>query len=439
MSTQFDDFFTPMGSGRKKSSSESTASAEMDEFFAPVKEPSRAKSLLHAPAAGAVERAGDIAGMIQSIAPSFIPKGPLTKEKAYKYAKEKLPYLEKEPEKILKRAGGVATEALLSPGGLAAKAVQIPAGALLGHAAEKGGLPEWAQSIAEGLPFFYSGGKKIPLKANQKKLGEFLRKQGLTENEITPLLKTPEQINRWSTFASKGKKSRKLMESLYNKTGSIYDSVVSDAKSLPPLSNEAKESVLRSFTKIKDEMPNIHWELIEKDMKDFLTKGRAGAEDLINLDRDINAILGADRGAWDAVGRFKGPIKEALESISPKVAEDYGLAKEFYRSRSKVKGALVNPKDFDKFMDLGEAYGLAQGIFNRDMGMIAKVIGASGGRSIAREMLINPRLQNISVRMGESLKKNKLNLATKYLKEFSNTIREDDPELANQIDELSPK
>lgn len=412
---------------------------EFKEFGETVEPMSRFKSLAHAPAAGAVERAGDIAGMIQSIAPSFLPRGPLTKEKAYEYSKEKFPYFEKEPEKLLKRGGGVATEALLSPGSLAAKAVQIPAGALLGHAAEKVGLPEWAQSIAEGLPFFYSGGKKIPFKADQKKLGEFLRKQGLTEHEITPLLKTPEQINRWSAFASKGKKSRKLMESLYNKTGSIYESVISEGKSLPPLSNEAKEGVLRSFTKIKEDMANVHWELIEKDMNDFLTKGRAGAEDLINLDRDINAILGMERGAWDAVGRFKGPIKEALESISPKIAEDYGLAKEFYRSRSKVKGALVNPKDFDKFMDAGEAYGLAQGIFNRDMGMIAKVIGVSGGRSIAREMLINPRLQNISVRMGESLKKNKLNLATKYLREFSNIVREDDPELANQIDELSPK
>lgn len=412
---------------------------EFKEFGEAVEPLSRPRSLVNAFAAGATERAGDIAGLVQSLAPSFIPRGPLTKEKAHKFSQEKFPHYEKEPEKIIKRGGGVTTEAILSPGGLAAKAIQIPAGALLGYGAEKLGLPEWAQSIAEGVPFFFSGGKKIPLKPDQKKLGEFLRKQGLTENEITPLLKTPEQINRWSTLASKGKKSRKLMESIYNKTGSIYDSVLSEATSLPPLSNQAKENILKSFTKIKQDTPNVHWELIEKDMKDFLTKGRAGAEDLINLDRDINAILGADRGAWDAVGRFKGPIKEALESISPKIAEDYSLAKEFYRSRSKVKGALINPKDLDRFMDLGEAYGLGQGVFNRDMGMISKVLGVAGARSVAREMLINPRLQNISIRIGESLKQNKLNLATKYLREFSNIIREDDPDLADSIDESMTK
>jgi hypothetical protein len=407
--------------------------------FGEVVEPmSRLQSLAHAPAKGAVKRGGDIAGFVQSIAP-FLPKGPLTQEKAHQFAEEKFPTFEKGPEKFLERVGGVATEALLSPGGLAAKAIQIPAGAALGYASEELGAPEWVQAIAEGIPFFYKGGKKIPLKADQKKLGEFLRKQGLTENEITPLLKTPEQINRWSAFASKGKKSRKLMESLYNKTGNIYDSVITEGKSLPPLSNEAKEKIIKSFTEIQKEMPNIHWELIEKDMKDFLTKGRAGAEDLINLDRDINAVLGAERGAWDVLGRFKGPIKDALESVSPKVAEDYGLAKEFYRSRHKVKAALINPKDFDKFMDIGEAYGLGAGIVNRDLGMISKVIGIAGGRSIAREMLINPRLQNLSIRIGESLKQNKTNLSIKYLKEFRDEMEESDPEVANQIDELFPK
>lgn len=408
--------------------------------FGEVVEPiSRFQSLAHAPAKGAVKKAGDIAGFVQSIAPKFIPRGPLTKEKAYQFAEEKFPTFEKEPEKFLERAGGVAAESLLNPGGLAAKAIQIPLGAGLGYAAEKFGLPEWAQSIAEGLPFFYSAGKKIPLKADQKKLGEFLRKQGLTENEITPLLKTPEQINRWSALASKGKKSRRLMDALYNKTGHIYDSITKEAKNLPFLSIPAKKNILRKFSEIQQDIPNKYWKLIEKDMQDFLTKGRAGAEDLINLDRDINAVLGAERGAQDTIGRFKGPIKEAFESINPQLAEDYGLAKEFFKSRTKVKSALLNPTEFDKFLDLGEIYGLGQGIFNRDIGMIGKVLGATGGRQLAREMLINPRLQNISIRIGEALKKNKLMIAEKYLKKFQQEISKEDPQLANQIDELFPK
>lgn len=429
MTTPLDDFFIPVSESK-------SAAKPLDDFFTPLPEPSRTRSIAGAFPKGAIKKAADIAELFQRVP---LPKGEFNPPKVREFAEKKFPTLEREPEKLLERAGGITTEAFLSPGGLAAKGIQIPLATGLGYLAEKMGAPGWGQAIAESLPFFFSGGKKIPLKSSQKKLGEFLRNQGLTENEIAPLLKTPEQINRWSTFASKGKKSRKLMESLYNKTGHIYDSVISESKSLPPLSEQAKETILSNFIKIKEDIPNIHWELIEKDVKDFLTKGRAGAEDLINLDKDINAILGVERGAWDAVGRLKTPIKEALESISPKIADDYSLAKEFYKSRSRIKGALINPKDFDRFLDIGEAYGLAQGIFNRDFGMISKVIGAAGGRKIAREMLINPRLQNNAIRMGEALKKNKLILVSKYLKEFNQELSKDDPELANQIDELFPK
>lgn len=408
---------------------------EFKEFGQSIEPLSRIQSLAHAPAKGAVKRAGDIAGFVQSIAP-FLPKGGLTQEKAHKFAEEKFPTFEKGPEKFLERAGGVATEALLSPGGLAAKAIQIPLGAGLGYAAEELGLPEWAQSIAEGFAFFYKGGKKVPLKADQKKLGEFLRNQGLTENEITPLLKTPEQINRWSGMASKGKKSRELMESIYHKSGKIYDSITVDAKNLPPLNNQAKTKILNDFTGIWNNLPDKFRKLIEKDVQDFLTKGRAGVEDLINLDKDINAVIGAEHGGRAAVGLFKEPIMDAIRSVNPKIAEDYSLAKELYGTRAKVKGSLVNPKDFDKFLDAGEAYALGMGIFNRDIGMIQKVLGVAGGRVLAREMLINPRLQNISIRIGEALKKNKYLLAEKYLRSFNDALREDEPELANEIDHL---
>lgn len=412
---------------------------EFKEFGERVEPMSRPRSLVNAFAAGATERAGDIAGFVQSLAPSFLPRGPLTKEKAHKFSEEKFPHFEKEPEKIIKRGGGVATEALLSPGGLAAKAIQVPAGALLGYAAEKFNFPEWAQSIAEGIPFFFSGGKKIPLKPDQKKLGEFLRKQGLTENEITPLLKTPEQINRWAAFASKGKKSRELMESIYQKSGKLYDTIIEKGKSLIPIPEQNKLKVLKDLHNVFNDLPDKYRKLIGQDLKDLITKGRAGVEDLINFYRDINAVIGAEKGGKAYIGNFKKPIMEAFESISPELASDFQLTNQLYGTRARVASAIVNPKDFDKFLDIGEVYGLGAGLYNRDLGMLVKVLGAAGGRAAAREMLINPRLQNLSMRIGESLKKNKLNLVTKYTREFSNIVRNDDPDLADAIDATMTK
>ena len=406
--------------------------------FGKVVEPvSRARSLAGAFPKGAVKKAADITELLQKIP---LPKGPAKPEAMRQFAAEKFPTLEREPEKLLERAGGVTTEALLQPGGIVAKSIQIPLATGLGYLTEKLGAPGWAQAIAESLPFFFSGGKKIPLKADQKKLGQFLRKQGLTENEITPLLKTPEQINRWSKFASKGKKSRELMESIYNKTGQIYSGIEKAAGQLPNphLSPQAAEKFLMQTSDIIESMPHKYRSLIKQDALDLI-KSEGTFNGITNFYQDINAVIGAEHGGRAIVGQLKKPVMEALESISPQLANDFGLATDFYRTRAKVAGSIINPKDFDKFLDIGEAYALGQGIFNRDLGMIMKTIGVAGGRSLAREMLINPRLQNISIRIGEALKKNKLTLVTKYMTQFNDELRKDDPETASLIDEAMTK
>lgn len=406
------------------------------EFGEPVEHLSRTKSLVNAPIKGAVKRAGDIAGFFQSIAP-FIPKGELTPESAQAYA-EKLPTYEKEPERYLERAGGLGLEAALSGGrNLAVKGAQVLGGAALGYAAEKFNLPQWAQSIAEGLPFFYSGGKKIPLKSGQKRLGEFMRKEGLTENEITPLLKTPEQIDRWSKWATKGQKSRKLMDAVYEKSGKVYDNIASEAAKLPNghVSQEAGMKFLKDVSGIVKDMPHKYRKLIEQDAKDLIKSG-GHFNDFTNFYHDLNAVVGGERGGRAIVGKFKGPVLEAMESVSPKLTEDYRLANDLFRTRAKVKGALISPTEFDRFLDIGEGLALGQSVFNRDIGMMTKVLGATGARLLAREMLINPRLQNISLRIGEALKKNKYMVAEKLVKEFNKEAGDSNPELKDALSSL---
>lgn len=410
---------------------------ELGEVIEPV---SRTKSLLHAPIKGAIKKAADIAEFVREGPPGrFIRKIPggegyLKPEEAREYAEREFVTQPKELEKYLERAGGVGLEAALSPGGLVGKAARTAIGAGLGYAAEKLEAPEWAQAVAESVPFFYSGGKKIPLKKDQVKLGEFLRKQGLTENEITPLLKSPEQIERWGKWASKGAKSRELMESIYHKSGQIYSNIEKQAGGLanPNLTSQNFELIEKEFAQIYEKMPHKFRNLIKHDVKDFLNSP-GGFNDLKNLYQDINAVIGAEHGGRAVVGLFKKPIQNAMTTISPELANDFELATDLYRTRARVKGSIVSPKEIDKFIDLGEAATFGTGIVNRDIGLITKAMGAVGARKIAREMLINPRLQNISVRIGEALKNNKYVLAEKYLVEFRNEVEKEDPELATTI------
>lgn len=409
----------------------SEAPKNFPQFGTPIEEPSRIKSLLSAPAKGAVKEFADIAETLQRLP---IPKGPFKPEQARKFAEEKFVTQPKEPEKFLERTGRVATGAVLSPGGIVAKGFQTLGGAALGYAAEKLGAPDWAQAIAESLPFFFSGGKKIPLKPEQRRLGDFLRKQGLTENEITPLLKTPEQIERWSKLASKGKKSRELMESVYQKTGHIYDSITEQASKLknPYMSPEVSKNFLNELTNLTKDMPHKYRSLIKQDALDLIREG-GSFNGLKNFYTDVNAVIGGEHGGRAIVGRFKPAISKAMESIDPKLADDFKLATDLYRTRANVASKILNKKQVEEMLDLGETLGLGSAIFNRDLGLMGKILGVAGGRKLAREMLINPRLQNLSVRVGEALAKNKLTLAEKLMTQFKKEVEKEDPELANSF------
>ena len=419
------------------------------EYGSIVEETPRYKSLINAPVKGAIKRASDISELVTSIpgakSLSKVP-GPkellglgkeprLIPEEAREYAEESFPTQERELEKYLERAGGLGVEAALSPGGLISKGVQTFGGAALGHAAEKLGAPDWAQAISESLPFFYSGGKKIPLKSSQKKMGEFLRKQGLNENEIAPLLKDPEQIERWSKWAAKGGKSKELMDSIYQKTGHIYDGIINEAKNLPPITPLSQKDLLSEMGAIIQGMPHKYRSLIKQDAIDLLNS-RGGFDDLMNFYKDVNAVIGAEHGGKAIVGKFKEPMIKAMESISPELASDFKLANQLYGTRANVSGKILSRSQVDDLIDAGEAIQLGAGLINRDMGLIGKVLGIVGARNIAREMIINPRLQNISVRIGEAIKKNKFTLAEKYLREFSKEVGRSNEELENEINNL---
>lgn len=408
---------------------EEAPKTQFREFGKLVDEPSRTRSLISAPVKGALKGASEFLEMFP-----MIPKGPIPHELGLRALEETLPTQEKEPEKYLERAGRIGTQALLSPGGAVTKGIQTLGGAALGYGLEKLGAPSWAQAIAESLPFFYSAGKKIPLKPDQKKLGEFLRKEGLTENEITPLLKTPEQIERWSKLASKGKKSRELMESVYQKTGHIYDNIDAMGSKLsnPNMNPQASTNFFTNVDKILKSMPNKYRNLVKQDLKDLKASG-GSFNGLTNFYRDINAVIGGERGGKAIVGQFKGPILRAMESINPQLADDFKLATDLYRTRANVAGKLLTKKQIEEFLDLSEMFGLGVAAFNRDYGLMSKVLGVTGARQFAREMLINPRLQNKSIRVGEALKRNNLSLAEKYMNEIQKIIAEDNPELADMI------
>lgn len=411
MSVQVDDFFTPLPEG-----SQASSQAPQDDFFTPVKEPSRARSLLGAFPKGVLQA-------VQSINP-FQPPGPISGKGAEKAIERIFPTQEKLPEQLLQRGGKLATFLAGGRGSLVGKAARAGVGALAGQTVKELGGGEIAQDIAElssmALPDL---AKQIPAKQAQQRVVNFLRQKGFTENEITPLLQSPKKLARYAKFATKSEKTNKLMRDIYGKFDNVYSSIREQGQNLPGLTTEQLSKFEGEFQKTLDKIPKYYRKKMTEEIAD-LNNSPMKFSDFIDFYQAINAEIGPVKGGRAVLGTLKAPIENAMKELSPELAKDYQLANELYGKRIDVTKHL-RTSQIDDLIDLGEAGALIGGIADQNLGLIGKVLGISGARRLAREMLINPRLQNKSLRMLEAVKKNHLPLAIKLYESFKEDVPEE--------------
>jgi hypothetical protein len=391
--------------------------------FKPFKTPSRTRSLINAPIRGLIEGGKEFT----SLNPLAL-RGPISEEMEKKLLEEFLPVQDKATEKYLQRAGRVGTYFIGGPEGALAKAGRTAAGAGIGQLLEALGAPKWLQSIGEvssgAIP---SLGKKIPVKEGQKKVAEFLRNKGLSEQDVGLLIQDPKKLARFSKFAQKGQKTHEAINSLHESLGTLYEDLGSKSKSLGSLPERSQLNYIDNIEEFLKKRPSKIRNLVKEDLRD-LYNSSFSVEDLINFDQDVNATIGNEIGGKAVLGKLKEFTADAINKISPEAAEEYKLIKDLYSKKSKVAKSL-RPKDFDQLVNAGEIYGIIKGAVGGDLGLLKSILGVTGAKHLAREILINPRLQNISKRISQSIKSNKLPMARKLSNEFLEEAKKKIPEI----------
>lgn len=386
------------------------------EFGEKVEEPSRLRSLLSAFPKGVLKAARGISPL-----PNL---GPIPEKLASKLTEQFLPTQERLPEQLLERTGKVGTYLAGGEASIPSKVIRSGIGALAGQVAKETGGGELAQDIAElssmSLPEL---SKNILSKKSQQRVVNFLRSKGFSENEITPLIQSPKKLARYAKFASKGEKTNKLMRDIYGKFENVYSSIREQGENLPSLSGEKLGKFERDFQETIDKIPKYYRRKMSEEVKDLMNS-EMKFTDLVDFNQAINAEIGSVKGGKAVLGLLKEPIDKGLASINPQLASDYKLANELYRHRIDVTNHL-RTKQIDDLIDIGEAGTVVAGIADQNLGLIAKVVGASGMRRLAREMLINPKLQNISSKMLQAVKENKIPVALKLYKTFKDEVPKD--------------
>jgi hypothetical protein len=342
-------------------------------------------------------------------------------------------------QRALRRGAGIIPEATGSPG----KPIQAGVRSLLAGLSAEGvkelGGGELAQAAAEITSFIGPDiTKKLLESGKNKEIIKIAREFGLTDEQIAPLIQS-EFKQKWLTKLSPKKgRTQSVLENTKKGLSNAYNIIESNPLAKGEISEIQNGKLINSLRDILKDMPRAQQNKIMEDMADLLDNPITG-KSLINFYKDINNFLGGDK---KALGRLKEPVKNALYSISPDLGKDFNNVTNLYEKYAKISSKL-KPNLMSDIVGAGEALGGMYAGMNLittgNITPMVSILGEQAVKHITREMLVNPRLQQLGSKMVSAINNNKYKLAKYVMDQFSNEIAKTDPKSADKIQEIGNK
>lgn len=311
------------------------------------------------------------------------------------------------------------------------------AAGFLGEGAQELGAPEWAQAAAE-LTAYLSPNitKKLIESGNNKEIIRKARDLGLSDEQITPLLQSDFKQKWLIKLAPKRGKTETILSNTKEGLGSSYQKIKESPLAKQNFSPELAEDTFKSIEKSLKEMPHTVREKITKDYSDLLNSPK-NLESFINFWSDINYELGPKT---KQLSLLKEPIRNLIQNVSPELAKDFEtintLYSKFYPIAQRLKPNLMSDiAGAVKAISLPASliFGISTGYFP----ILFETLSYDALSRISREMLTNPRFQQIGNKMVSALKENKFGVVNKLTSLLRREVNKADPEIADQIENLS--
>lgn len=311
-------------------------------------------------------------------------------------------------ERILQRGAQLGGGAAGLGGGVSSALAQA-LGGIVGQTGREYGLPEPVATTAE----FATGAgvqaapKKLIPKAGEKKLAEFAAKKGLTEKQITPLLKSPTAQEKLGQHALKTSALKKSIKDIGAKfETNFYEPLKETANKLPKLNESQTQDFLESLVPIQKELSHSRLPTTDKEYaKDQLIKLAERVEqegisprDIIDTWQDINKNI-----QWKKVGSkpyaaVKDALGKTLKKINPELADDFQMTNQLYSKYIPLRNAL-KPNTIDNILSMGTEGEIAIALAMHNPSLIKHAFGALGTKYIYNQLLTNPRYHNLSRKM----------------------------------------
>ena len=349
---------------------------------------------------------------------------------------ELLPTQEGFSQKSLRRGLRSAPSMLAFPGASASQIATRTAGAsIAGQTSEELGAPEWIQDAAELTAFMTPDiTKKLLNSGKNKEIIEFAKKRGMTDEQITPLLQSENKKKWLSKITSKRGSTESALESTKKGIQQAYKSVLESPAAKNEISEVANGKLINSIEEKLNNVPRSKRDIVEKDLSDLLNN-RITGESLMNFWKDVGSSKSSE------LMTLKGPISDALKSISPELEKEFKLANELYSKYHPIS-KLLKPNIASDIITGAEVIGGFSALGAVLMGHyapLAGVIGEQAAKKFAQQLLINPNLQQLGKKIANALNDNKFQIATKLIKSVSNQIKKESPEVSEKLEEISEK
>jgi hypothetical protein len=255
---------------------------------------------------------------------------------------------------------------------------------------------------------------------------DFLKSKGLSDIEITPLIQDKKKLDWLSKGASKFERKDPLIQGIKEKLGDVYQDIRMKGKKTGFLESQSLRDFENDFLEKLDNVPEHYKGLIKKPIE-HLMQNPIDYTALHDFNKAINSIVRGVEGGKAAVGIMKAPIEKAQAKLSPALFKETKQVNDAYSRISKFADKMTK-SNWDSLLNLGEASSGLIGIMTLNPQLLLGTGMVAASRYGLKQMLTNPRLQNIHKKIWESVLHNKIPQAMKLVDIFNREIEKNSPE-----------
>jgi len=351
----------------------------------------KAASLISAPVKGfarAVEKTFGFESPLDAV--KRLQKGiPTRSEEVEVGLKKLLPTREAGEEKILERFGGAAGIPIPGMGPLA-QALRAAGASLLEQTTEEMGGGPIAQALS-GLPAWM-----VPRLGFQTPgIHEDARALGLSEETLTRSTQARGKVATLAPFSLKGQRATQAMRETQDELGAVYRTMRASPEARQIVDPDIVRGMMQEWTFVLEDMPASVRNIARADFEQLLSQPVTG-DSLMRFWAQINQNF---RGRGSDLQRLKGPILDSIYATNPELGQRFEIWNQLYGNFANLRGSLT-PHLRDDILMVAEGIPVIQAAASGSPSRFFEAIKALGwvvgGRKLAQEMLISPRLQGIA-------------------------------------------